>query len=86
MLFRSIVKENDFGVLVQDFYELFPTVVYKPKDESKEPWSVDYSRFSLYLLQGIKEQQQIILEQKTEIKDLNNKYLELLNRVSKLEK
>ena len=82
----AIVKENDFGVLVQDFYELFPTVVYKPKDESKEPWSVDYSRFSLYLLQGIKEQQQIILEQKTEIKDLNNKYLELLNRVSKLEK
>ena len=81
-----VVKDNDFGVLVQDFYDLFPTVVYKPKDESKEPWSVDYSRFSLYLLQGIKEQQQIILEQKTEIKDLENKYLELLNRVSKLEK
>ncbi|MBI2721189.1 MAG: tail fiber domain-containing protein [Bacteroidetes bacterium] len=81
----AIVKEKDFGVLVQELYELFPSVVYKPKDESKEPWSVDYSRFGLYLLQGIKDQQKIISDQKTEIKVLNDKYNELLNRVSKLE-
>ncbi len=81
----SITKENDFGVLVQELYELFPGVVYKPKDENKEAWSVDYSRFSLYLLQGMKEQQDIINEHKTEIKILNDKYTELLNRISKLE-
>jgi hypothetical protein len=81
----AIIKENDFGVLVQDLYELFPGVVYKPKDENKEPWSVDYSRFGLYLLQGIKEQQVIINEQKSEIKELNEKYDELLKRISKLE-
>lgn len=81
----SVIKEKDFGVLVQELYQLFPEVVYKPKDESKEPWSVDYSRFGLYLLQGIKDQQKMISEQKTEIKELKDKYNELLNRVSKLE-
>ncbi|MCW3078530.1 MAG: hypothetical protein JWO32_3139 [Bacteroidetes bacterium] len=81
----AVVKEKDFGVLVQDFYELFPVVVNKPKDENKETWSVDYSRFSLYLLQGMKEQQAIIDQQKKEINKLNDKYNELLNRISKLE-
>jgi hypothetical protein len=81
----SITKENDFGVLVQELYELFPSVVYKPKDESKEAWAVDYSRLSLYLLQGMKEQQDIINEHKAEIKNLNDKYSELLNRLLKLE-
>ncbi|MDP1800920.1 MAG: tail fiber domain-containing protein [Bacteroidota bacterium] len=81
----AVIKENDFGVLVQELYELFPGVVYKPKDDSKEAWSVDYSRFGLYLLQGMKEQQTIINEQKAEIKVLNEKYDELLKRISKLE-
>ncbi|MBC7694069.1 MAG: tail fiber domain-containing protein [Burkholderiales bacterium] len=80
-----VVNEKDFGVLVQELYELFPSVVYKPKDENKETWSVDYSRFGLYLLQGMKEQQEIISEQKSEIKQLNDKYTDLLNRISKLE-
>lgn len=80
-----VTKENDFGVLVQELYELFPSVVYKPIDESKEAWSVDYSRLSLYLLQGVKEQQELIEEQKSEIKLLKDNYTELLNRISKLE-
>lgn len=80
-----ITKEKDFGVLVQEVYEIFPAVVNKPKDENKEAWSVDYSRLSLYTLQGMKEQQQVIVQQKEEIKQLTEKYTELLNRISKLE-
>ena len=72
----AVVKEKDFGVLVQELYELFPAVVYKPKDESKEAWSVDYSRLSLYLLEGMKEQQQQI----NELKKQNEEILKLLKK------
>ena len=89
----NMIKENDFGVLVQELYELFPNLVYKPKDENKEAWMVDYSRLSLYVLEGMKEQQKIITTKNTEIdtlksevKSLSNKYENLLSRILLLEK
>jgi hypothetical protein len=51
---------SDFGFIAQDVYEIFPELVSKPNDESKELWAVDYARLSVMLTKAIQEQQEII--------------------------
>ncbi len=49
-----------YGFLAQELYEVIPEVVDKPKDESKDLWSVDYTRIIPILTAAIQEQQRMI--------------------------
>jgi hypothetical protein len=60
----------DFGFLAQDVYEIFPELVFKPTDEAKELWAVDYARLSVMLTKAIQEQQVIIQNLKSENESL----------------
>jgi len=56
---------QEIGFIAQDLYNIIPEVVYKPTDESKDFWAIDYSKLTPILVKGIQEQQ-------TEIEELNN--------------
>jgi hypothetical protein len=60
----------DFGFIAQEVFEIFPELVYKPADESKELWAVDYARLSVFLTKAIQQQQEEI----EALKLLNNSY------------
>lgn len=70
-----ISKESqiNIGFLAQDLFEIVPQVVSKPEDESKDFWSVDYSKLIPVLTKAIQEQQAQIEELKREIGILKNK-------------
>ncbi|MEA3495506.1 MAG: tail fiber domain-containing protein [Bacteroidota bacterium] len=73
---------KQLGVIAQEVNEVFPELVRK---EDNGYYSVSYSKFSSVLIQAIKEQQQIIDEQKNKIKLIEDKYIELEERMNKLE-
>jgi hypothetical protein len=84
---------NDFGFIAQEVYKVFPELVYKPKDENKELWAVDYARLSVFLTKAIQEQQKTIetLQQAnnslvSETNSLKNITTELSNRLQAVEK
>ena len=62
--------EKQVGFLAQEVYQLFPEAVYKPRDESKELWAIDYSKLTVALTKAMQEQQLMILDQKAEIEQL----------------
>ncbi len=70
---------DDFGFIAQDVYTVFPELVYKPKNETKELWAVDYARLSVMLTKAMQEQQQVIQSQEEHIQSQEE-------RIQKLEK
>jgi len=71
---------SDFGFIAQEVYEVFPELVSKPKNESKELWAVDYARLSVMLTKAIQEQQQVIESQEERIQKLEKALAELLEK------
>ena len=67
------IKEEggtSFGLLAQETYKLVPEMVNRPKDESKDLWTMDYSKLGPILVKAIQEQQQLIEAQSREIEQL----------------
>ncbi len=54
---ENVTTESDFGFLAQEVYRVFPELVSRPKDDSKELWAVDYARLSVLLVKALQEQQ-----------------------------
>jgi hypothetical protein len=70
--------EETIGMFAQELYKVLPVAVNKPKDESKDYWSIDYIRLIPVLIKSEQEQQRVIEKQQKIINDL-------LKRVEKLE-
>ena len=79
IVFKNDQPISDFGFIAQDVYTVFPELVYKPKNDAKELWAVDYSRLSVILTQGMQEQQKVIKSQEEKIQSQEE-------RIQKLEK
>ncbi|WP_343686212.1 tail fiber domain-containing protein [Chryseobacterium gleum] len=62
--------QHKIGFLAQDLYKVVPEAVYKPKDDTKEAWAVDYASLVPALTKAIQEQQAEIELQKAKIKKL----------------
>lgn len=62
--------QHKIGFLAQDLYKVVPEAVYKPKDDTKEAWAVDYSALVPALTKAIQDQQAEIEQQKAKIKKL----------------
>ncbi len=71
---------SDFGFIAQEVYEVFPELVSKPENESKELWAVDYARLSVMLTKAMQEQQQVIESQEQRIQKLEKALAELLEK------
>lgn len=66
----ALKSQHKIGFLAQDLYKIVPEAVYKPKDDSKEAWGVDYTALVPALTKAIQEQQAEIELQKAKIKKL----------------
>ncbi|PKR79686.1 hypothetical protein CW751_13685 [Brumimicrobium salinarum] len=76
-----------YGFLAQELYKVVPEMVFKPKNDSDELWSVDYIKLIPILTKAIQEQQLEIDALKTENQQLveqQNKFEELENEVEEL--
>jgi len=82
---------QEIGFIAQDLYKIIPEVVYKPEDESKDFWAIDYSKMVPILVKGIQEQQNEIEELnntinqlKTDNENLKTDYSNLENQLNQL--
>ena len=79
-------NKNDFGLIAQEYYQIFPftnksdLIGEEPVDESGKPkyYTVDYSKLSVILLQGLKETM-------LKLEETTNKLNEQILYTSKLE-
>lgn len=68
LVFSDIENTNDIGFSAQELYKLFPEVVHKPINESKELWGIDYAKLSVILLKAIQEQEQRLNELESKLR------------------
>ncbi len=66
----ALSTQHKIGFLAQDLYQKIPEAVYKPKDETKQAWGVDYALIVPALTKAIQEQQAEIEKQKAIINKL----------------
>ncbi|MDD3012741.1 MAG: tail fiber domain-containing protein [Candidatus Gastranaerophilales bacterium] len=64
---------QEIGFFAQEIYEVIPEVVSKPKDESKELWSISQNKLIPVLVNSIRELNDIIQKQQKEIDELKQK-------------
>lgn len=71
------------GLIAQEVYPVIPEIVYKPNDESKDLWSLDYTKLVPVLIKAIQEQQELIKAQ-TEILNSMRSELEEIRRATNI--
>ena len=84
-------NKNDFGLIAQEYYKIFPfankteLIGEEPVDKTGDPeyYSVDYSKLSVILLQGLKETMNKLEEQILYTNKLENIINERLNKLEK---
>lgn len=69
------------GLIAQEVFTLIPEVVYKPNDETKDLWSLDYTKLVPVLINAIQEQQALIANQNSSISDMKAELAELRKMV-----
>ena len=77
---------NQFGVLAQDAYILFPELVTRGEtsEEGQSSWMVNYAGFSMVALKSIQEQQEMIEKQKKQIIDQQKEIDEIKHLLNNL--
>ncbi len=71
---------EEIGFIAQDLYKIIPDVVTKPKDETKELWSLSYERMVPVLVKAIQELKQQNDEQQKLIEKLMKQNAEILDK------
>ena len=62
---------HEVGMIAQELHTVIPSAVQEGGDDlSEEPWGVDYSKLTPYLIKAVQEQQTIIEDLKTRIEAL----------------
>ncbi|MFZ4772334.1 MAG: tail fiber domain-containing protein [Ferruginibacter sp.] len=74
-ILSEVYEENETGFLAQEVYKIFPQAVYKPIDESKELWAIDYAKLTPLLVKGFQEQQQLLNALSEELIHLKQNYI-----------
>ena len=63
---------KEVGFIAQDLYKIIPEIVYKPADENKEIWSIDYAKLVPVLVKSIQDLQKEMQEIKAMVSSLNS--------------
>jgi hypothetical protein len=77
---RLVISEDhntNIGLVAQDVVDIIPEAVNKPWNEEEELWSISYEKLIPVLINGIQEQQQIIEEQDSRMKNMQAEIDEL---------
>ncbi len=69
---EKITPGLELGFLAQEVYKVYPEVVNKPADESKDLWSIDYSKLTPVLVKAIQELKEEVEMLKAENAKLKN--------------
>ncbi|UCG28104.1 MAG: tail fiber domain-containing protein, partial [Bacteroidales bacterium] len=72
--------KREYGFIAQDVVKVFPEIVSKDRDGY---YSIAYGNFAPLLVEAIKEQQEIIVAQQSEIEELKTLMKELLEKMDK---
>jgi len=67
---KSDQTSSDIGFIAQEVQKVIPEVVYQPKHETNDLWSMDYDRLVPVLTKAIQEQQEQIEELREKIEEL----------------
>lgn len=73
------------GLIAQETLPVVPEAVYRPEDDRREFWMIDYERLVPLLVRSIQEQQVEIRAQATRIQSLESKVGDLETRVRDLD-
>ncbi len=77
----SNTKFSTIGFVAQDLYNIVPEAVYKPKDETKQLWGINYDKLTPVIVKAIQEQQKIIENQRRTIEFLKQEIKALKDRI-----
>jgi hypothetical protein len=80
---KHFTDNKQIGVIAQEIEKVYPELVATDANGYK---AVDYSRLSPILLEGIKEQQKMILNQQMQINEMKKEMQFLLEKLNQLEK
>ena len=86
-------NKNDYGLIAQEYYQIFPfanktnLIGEEPVDETGNPkyYSVDYSKLSVILLQGLKETMSKLEETRLKLDETTNNLNNQILYTNKLE-
>ncbi|MCB9248268.1 MAG: tail fiber domain-containing protein [Ignavibacteriales bacterium] len=79
---KQFNNRKQIGVIAQEVEEVFPELVHTDDDGYK---SVEYSKFTVLLIEAVKEQQKMINELKKQNSEVSTQNSELEKRLSNLE-
>jgi integrin beta 8 len=79
---RRFKEGSNIGLIAQEVQQLFPELV---STNSEGFLSVSYSGLSPIIIEAMKEQQKLIEDLQSELKEADNKYKALLERISSIE-
>ncbi|NNC94771.1 MAG: hypothetical protein HKN92_04360, partial [Chitinophagales bacterium] len=75
---------EEIGFIAQETYNIIDEVVYKPEDESKSLWSMNYGKLTPVLVKAIQEQQAIIESLQKQLSEKDTEMKSLRSDVDKL--
>ena len=79
---RRFKEGSNIGLIAQEVQQLFPELV---STNSEGFLSVSYSGLSPIIIEAMKEQQKLIEDLQSELKEADNRYKALLERISSIE-
>ncbi|GIV34020.1 MAG: hypothetical protein KatS3mg031_1555 [Chitinophagales bacterium] len=82
----QISDNRDMGFIAQDVYKLFPEIVSRPEDETRDSWAMDYARLTVVLTKAIQEQQRLLEEEKNAHNKTQAELAELKKEVEKIKR
>ncbi len=81
-------KDNKlrFGLIAQEAFQIFPELVQiDNKDQKSETWSMNYIGIIPIVIKAMQEQNEVIVQQETEIEQLKTQLKKIESRLSALE-
>lgn len=79
--FESTSVMNDIGLVAQEVYHVIPEAARPPEDETKDIWTLSYSKITPVLVKAVQEQQKQIEKQQQQIDTLMAELEALKSRI-----
>ncbi|HTY12712.1 MAG TPA: tail fiber domain-containing protein [Candidatus Omnitrophota bacterium] len=77
--------KKDIGLIAQELYKVIPEAVYKPSDEAKELWGINYEKLIPVMIKAIQEEQKTVAGLQKKVDDLAADKQTLESRIKALE-
>ncbi|HDR68701.1 MAG TPA: tail fiber domain-containing protein [Bacteroidaceae bacterium] len=82
ILIVSEDSRSNIGLIAQELVEIIPEAVNRPGNNENDLWSISYDKLIPVLINGIKEQQAIIVNQQMKLEMLESEIKEILEQLA----